>query len=80
MRVTIEQFRRLLLAQPFQPFTVHLADGRQMQVPHREFASHSPVGRTVAIAQPDGTFEIIDLLLVVGLEVRPPAGSATQAS
>jgi len=50
-----------------------------MHVPHREFASMSPSGRTVVVAQPDDTFEIIDLLLVVGLEARPPAGSAAQA-
>jgi len=78
-RVTIDQFRKMLRAQPFQPFTLHLADGRQMHVPHREFASMSPSGRTVVVAQPDDTFEIIDLLLVVGLEARPPAGSAAQA-
>ena len=78
-RVTVEQFRKLWKAQPFQPFTVHLADGRQMQVPHRDFASVSPSGRTVIVHLPDDTFEIIDLLLVVGLEVRPAAGSASQA-
>ena len=79
-RVTIDQFRKMLMAQPFQPFTLHLADGRQLHVPHREFASHVPSGRTVFIAQPDDTFEIIDLLLVVGLEARPATGSAAQAS
>jgi hypothetical protein len=77
-RVTIEQFRNMLMAQPFQPFSLHLADGRQLHVPHREFASMSPSGRTVIIHQPDDKFEIIDLLLVVGLESRPPAGSASQ--
>jgi len=77
-RVTIEQFRNMLMAQPFRPFSLHLADGRQMHVPHREFASMSPSGRTIIISQPDDTFEIIDLLLVVGLEARPTAGSATQ--
>jgi len=77
-RVTIDQFRKLLLAQPFQPFLVHLADGRQMSVPHREFASVSPSGRTIIISQPDDTFEIIDLLLVTSLESRPAAGAASQ--
>jgi hypothetical protein len=77
--VTIEQFRKMLMAQPFLPFTLHLADGRQMHVPHREFASMSPSGRTVIISQPDDTFEVIDLLLVVGLEAHPAAGSATPA-
>ena len=34
-----------------------------MHVPHREFASHSPSGRTVIISLPDDTFEVVDLLL-----------------
>ena len=76
-RVTIDQYRNVLLAQPFQPFTVHLADGRQFHVPHPELASMFPSGRKVVIALPDDTFEVIDLFLVVGLEVRPPAGSPT---
>jgi hypothetical protein len=79
-RVTADQFRKAWKAQPFQPFTIHLADGRQMHVPHRDFVSMAPSGRTASIVQPDDTFEIIDLLLVVGLEVRPPAGSTSQAS
>jgi len=80
MRVTAEQFRRTLLAQPFQPFTLQLSDGRQFHVPEREFASMSHSGRTVIVIQPDDSFEVIDLLLVVRLEVRPPAGSTTQGS
>ena len=79
-RVTVEQFRKLWKAQPFQPFTVHLADGRLMHVTHRDFASMSPSGRTVIVHQPDDNFEIIDLLLVVSLEAWPPVGSASQAS
>jgi hypothetical protein len=79
-RVTIDQFRSMLTAQPFQPFTLHLADGRQMHVPHPEFAGLFPSGRTVIIHKPDNTFEIIDLLLVVGLEARPASGSATQTA
>jgi hypothetical protein len=68
MSVTAHQFRQMLTAQPFQPFRIRLADGRQMQVPHREFASMSSSGRTAVVAQPNDTFEIIDLLLVIGLE------------
>lgn len=73
--MTTEQFRRMLKAQPFQPFTLHLADGRHFDIPHSEFASMFPSGRTVIVTQPDDSFEIIDLLLVTGLESRPPAGA-----
>jgi hypothetical protein len=74
--MTIEQIRNLYDAQPFAPFVMHLADGRQIAVQHREFMAASPTGRTVVVYQPDGVANIIDLLLVTDLEVRSaPNGS-----
>lgn len=76
--MTHQEFHKMLSAQPFQPFTMHLADGRQLFVPHREFVLLPPNSRTTVVAQVDGTFEIVDLLLVVGLERRPqPAETAS---
>ncbi len=66
--MTIEPLRKLHLAQPFQPFDIHLADGRTLSVEHPELLAHAPTGRTFAVAHPDGVIEIIDLLLVVSLE------------
>jgi len=73
--MTIEQLRAIHEASPFRPFTVHMADGRQLLVPHREFLSHSPSGRTVIIYHEDESFSVIDLLLVTELEVHD--GTAT---
>ncbi len=66
--MTIEQLRRMHQARPFRPFRVHMADGRHLDVSHPEFLAHTPAGRTVVIAQPDESFELIDLLLVTSLE------------
>lgn len=74
--MTIEQVRRLYEAQPFQPFMIHLADGREVPVLHREFIMAAPSGRTIVVCQPDDTFNIIDLLLVTDLEIKPANGSA----
>jgi hypothetical protein len=68
--MTIEQVRNLLKAQPFQPFVIHLADGRQVSVYHQDFLMPSPSGRTVIVYQPDDSFNIIDTLLVTDLEVK----------
>jgi hypothetical protein len=75
--MTIEQLRAVHQATPFRPFTIHLADGRQIRVPHREFLSHSPSGRTIIIHHEDDTFSIVDLLLVTELKVNNgvPAGT-----
>jgi hypothetical protein len=71
--MTIERFRDFYDAQPFQPFVIHLADGRQVPVHHRDFVMAAPSGRTVVVQQPDDTLNVIDLLLVTDLEVQPVA-------
>jgi hypothetical protein len=69
--VTIEQFRAAHQAEPFRPFVLHLADGRELDVPHREFASTSPSGRTDIIYKADDSWNAVDLLLVTDLEFKP---------
>jgi hypothetical protein len=69
--MTIEQLRRMHQARPFQPFDIHLADGRALPVEHPEFLSQSPGGRTLGVGNvADDTIEIIDLLLVTSLKPR----------
>jgi hypothetical protein len=70
--MTIEQLRATAKAQPFVPFTLRLADGRQYEINHPDFISSHPQGRTVIVYKPgeNGDLEIIDLLLVVGIEVH----------
>jgi hypothetical protein len=73
--MTIQEFRKMLAAQPFEPFIMHLADGRVLPVPHREFVLVIPNSRTVIVALEKGGFEFVDLLLVVGVEGRAPAAA-----
>jgi hypothetical protein len=72
--MTVEQIRKAYEAQPFSPFTLHLADGRELPVLSREFMAFSPSGRTIIIYQPDESFNVIDLLLVTDLEFGIPWG------
>ena len=74
--MTIEKLREFYLAEPFRPFVLHLADGRNVPVAHREFIAAAPSGRTLAIYQPDDTFNLIDLLLVTDFEVKPNGNGA----
>ncbi len=66
--MTVDQIRRLHRAQPFQPFRLHLADSRAIEVTHPEILAISQAGRTISV-EFEGTFEIIDLLLVVSPEL-----------
>jgi len=69
--VTINQIRTAYAAEPFRAFVLHLADGREIPVRHREFMWIFPSGRTIGVAQADDSFNVIDLLLVTDLEFKP---------
>jgi hypothetical protein len=68
--MTIEHLRNVYNAQPFEPFVIHLADGREIPVHHREFIIAVPSGRTLFVCQPDDTVNMIDTLLVTDLELK----------
>ena len=74
--MTIEQLRAAYSSQPFRPFVIHLADGREVSVSSREFIMAVPSGRTIVVCQPDDTVNIIDLLLVTDLEFKPSANGS----
>ena len=73
--MTTAQVHALYVARPFRPFILHLADGRSLRVPSPEWISFSPSGKTVHVYQRDDSSEVVDLLLVTGLEI-PAAGKA----
>ena len=68
--------RQVLGARPFQPVVLHLADGRSLEIPHSDFASISQSGRRVIVEKNDDTFEIVDVLLINRVEVKPSAQAA----
>ena len=68
--MTIEQLRKIHQSQPFGPFSLHMAGGRALHVPHPELLSHSVSGRTVIVFPEDEDFSVVDLLLVTELEIH----------
>ena len=56
-------------AQPFQPFVLHLADGREFLVAHPEFIFVGPIGRLVVVESVEGNMEIIDPMLITSISV-----------
>lgn len=68
--MTVEQLRKMHQARPFQPFDIHMGDGRTVPVEHPEALLITPPGRTIGVGLVDGTIEVIDLLLVTSLKPR----------
>ncbi|MHB1558447.1 MAG: hypothetical protein ACYC61_13390 [Isosphaeraceae bacterium] len=73
--MTVQQLRTAHRATPFRPFTIHMADGRSFHVPHPDFLSMSPTGRTVIIYQDNDDFSILDLLLMTEIEMSSPSSA-----
>lgn len=71
--MTTVEVRKLHQARPFQPFIIRLGDGQALPVDHPDFLSYAPNSRTMTVYSKYGSFEIVDLLLVTGLQVRSGA-------
>ena len=72
--MTTEALRQLHAARPFQPFHIRLGDGQALPVEHPEMLAYAPKSRTAVVYKKDGGFQIVDLLLVTGLEVGRTRG------
>lgn len=75
--MTVQQLRAAWRAAPFRPFTLHMADVRSFAVPHPDFLSMSPTGRTVIVYQEDDEFSILDLLVMT--EISFPKAAASRS-
>ena len=68
--MTSEKLHALHQARPFSPFTLHLADGRAIQVRHPEFFAYNPAGRTaLVLGEEEKDFDIVDVLLITSITV-----------
>jgi hypothetical protein len=68
--MTAQEFRSVFEALPFRPFTVQLADGREVAVRHQDYALLSPTGRTLIVYEDDDSFQVLDLMLATGVQVN----------
>ena len=74
-RMKIDEVRSLLHASPFRPFLIHVADGGRIPVKHEDFVALAPTGREMIVYQPNGTHQIVDVMLVTRLQVLPKNGA-----
>jgi hypothetical protein len=76
----VAKLREVMHAAPFQPFTIHVADGRSIDVPHPDFIALMGNGRTAVVTSPDEkaspSFLLIDVPLITQLEVQGTASNS----
>ena len=58
--------REALHKQPFEPFTIRLADGQSLPVPHADFVAVGP--RRIVVVSVDDSWCVVEPLLIVSLD------------
>ena len=67
--MTKEALSKAVTRNPFQPFVLRLANGRAVRVPHHDCISMHPTGRTVIVYGQNEDLEILDAMLITGLQL-----------
>jgi len=70
--MTGDRIRALLRAQPFQPFTLGLADRHQVRVPRADWAMVSPDGQTMVMFDAANSFHMVNVSDVASVLLEPP--------
>lgn len=78
--MTTDALLKVHRARPFRAFSIRLGDDQTLPVRHPEMLAYAPKQRTAVVFRNDGSFEIIDLLLVTGLDVQPPRNGEERAA
>jgi hypothetical protein len=72
--VPVDELRKCIVATPFRPFTLNIADGRRLPVIGRDFILVPPdKGRTVVLYQRNGEFDLLDVMLITGVSFESAA-------
>jgi hypothetical protein len=66
----IEGVRKLLRQKPFEPFCIHLADGRSLPVPNPDIVALTP--HRVIVGAEDDSWSIVDPFAIVSLDAIAP--------
>ena len=69
---TIEEF---LHATPFKPFTVHMAEQTDVQVPHPDFAMLTKDGRVLVVNTEGSRVKHIDMFSISSISLAEEAGA-----
>ena len=62
----IKGVREALRRKPFEPFSIRLADNRELPVPHPEFVAVGP--RRIIVIAADNSWSVVEPLMMVSLD------------
>ncbi len=62
----INGIREALQRRPFEPFSIRLADGHKLPVPHSEFVAVGP--RRIIVVAEDNSWSVVEPIMIVSLD------------
>ena len=62
----LQGIREALQRQPFEPFSIRLADGRSLPVPHPEMVAIGK--RRIIVVEANDSWSVVEPLLIVSLD------------
>jgi hypothetical protein len=66
----VAAFRDALHKELFEPFTIRLADGRSLPVPHPDFVAVAP--RRIIVVAEDSSWSVLEPILIASLDYASP--------
>ena len=73
--MTRQQLIRFFEAEPYQPFTIHMADRRTLPYPERGLLATAPDSRLMTVFAPGGRLDTIEVASVAAVKLDPPQSS-----
>ena len=70
--MTVTKFREHMQVRPFRPYTICMADGKELKVLHQDFIAVAPDGREAVVFGEQGEYNYVDLLLVTSIRESGP--------
>lgn len=75
--MTVKEVREAVqAARSDRPFTLYLADGRSVTIPHLDYVFFPPVGTTIIVWTRQGNMRLLEASLITEVEVTPPAAKS----
>jgi hypothetical protein len=71
--MTTDVMTHFIEQRPFVPFTLVLANGREIHVPHSDFVGSGRAVLNVHIIIPTGQLEVVDTALILSIRTFHPA-------
>ncbi len=71
--MTATELKNFWRRSPFEPFEIVVPGRSKLHVPHPDFLTVSPTGRTPYVWMKNGDYAVLDVFLITGLEKRTHA-------